>query len=356
MMVNRGMHWVVAFGMLKKPDGTPSGLLMRDPAWAGMPKFYGLSIFPDEPAIEHCQSPCTCLEAINPNKNKRTGKVHERFFTIKELLSRRGLQGSLDWEGKGAIALVPEGSQTGPARLSKALVAGFGADKIGAAHPKEQAGEAALTAVRESGLTGQPDSPPEWDLALHNARAGEPILVKDPEDARDDFFLVPLLPENPDASQGAWAMLDAHTLELREVSLLEDWQAPILPTPDDAQQAAEQKVTLPDGVTAKFSTKDLNPNRKNLVWQPSAAAVLPYWPVKEFTAAHPVSGEQVSIYLTQDGKPHGHLGPDEGEAPHSKQPPSNGSSKPNPLKKILIPVAVIAAGAAAVLILKTPQP
>ena len=216
--------------------------------------------------------------------------------------------------------------------------------------------EAALAAVRESGLTGRPDSPPHWDKALANAQAGEPILVKDPEDSRDDFFLVPLNPQDPNATQGAWVMLDAHTLELREVSLLEDWQAPLLPTAEDTQKASQNSVVLPDGTTAKFSPEDLTPNPKNLVWQPSAAAVLPYWPVKEFTAPHPVSGEQISIYLTQDGKPQGHLGPEESEAPNSKQPPSNPPSKPNPLKKILVAIGIISAGIAAAVIMKAPKP
>lgn len=354
IMVNRGLHWVVAFGMLKKEDGSPSGLLMRDPAWAGMPKFYGLSIFPDQPAIEHCQSPCSCLDSINAKENKRTGKVHERFFTINELLSHRGLQGSLDWEGKGAIALVPEGASKGVARIPASIAAGVGATGAPTANAREKAGEAALTAVRESGLTGRPDSPPEWDTALKNAEAGEPILVKDPEDSRDDFYLVPLTPQDPNARQGAWAMLDAQTLALREVSLLEDWQAPILPTQENAQQASQEQVSLPDGTSAKFQPSDLTPNTKNLVWQPSAAAVLPYWPVKEFTALHPVTGNPVSVFLTQDGKPHGNLGPDEYEppkkAPTPKEapkpepnPPSNKLPKPNRLGKIAL-TTVIAAG------------
>ncbi|MGJ8726228.1 MAG: hypothetical protein ACSHYB_16850 [Roseibacillus sp.] len=348
IMINRGMHWVVAFGFLKKEDGSPSGLLMRDPAWAGMPRFYGLSIFPDEPTITHCNSPCSCLEATDSKENKRTGKVNERFFTMEELLSHRGLQGSLDWEGKGAIALIPEGTQGAAARLPASMVAGVGAVGAPVANALENAGEAALAAVRDSGLTGREDSPPEWDQALVNARAGDPILVKDPEDSRDDFYLVPLIPQDPKAPKGAWAMLDAQTLALREVSLLEDWQTPILPTQQDSQQASQEPVSLPDGTTAKFQPSDLTPNTKNLVWQPSAAAVLPYWPVKEFTAPHPVSGDPLSVYLTQDGKPHGHLGPDEDPHPESKPPSNNqpnptpAKPKPNRLKKIALTTAVAA--------------
>ncbi|MGJ8696766.1 MAG: hypothetical protein ACSHYF_10635 [Verrucomicrobiaceae bacterium] len=103
MLVSKGMHWVVAFGRMRKNDGSVGGLLLRDPAWAGMPRFFGLSIFPEKPAIEHSHSPCKCLEEKNP-----PGTVHERYVTMEELLSPRGLQGSPDWEGRGAIALIPE--------------------------------------------------------------------------------------------------------------------------------------------------------------------------------------------------------------------------------------------------------
>ncbi len=103
MLVSKGMHWVVAFGRMRKNDGSVGGLLLRDPAWAGMPRFFGLSIFPEKPAIEHSDSPCKCVEHDNP-----PGTVHERYVTMEELLSPRGLQGSPDWEGRGAIALIPE--------------------------------------------------------------------------------------------------------------------------------------------------------------------------------------------------------------------------------------------------------
>lgn len=336
MMINRGMHWVVAFGILKKPDGTPSGLLMRDPAWAGMPRFYGLSIFPEKPAIEHGTAPCSCLDHTDAGKNERTGKVHERFFTIEELLSHRGLQGSPDWEGEGAIALVPVGTSATATRLSASLAAGIGAAGIPVANARENAGQAALAAVRDSGLTGHPDSPPEWDAALRHARAGEPILVKDPEDSRDDFFLVPLIPADPAAPKGAWAMLDTRTLALREVSLLEDWQAPVLPTRRDAEQAANQNVVLADGTTARFSAADLAPNTRNLVWKASAAAVLPYWPAKEFTAPHPMTGLSVPVYLTQDGEVFGQFSPDPIDPPAIPAAPAPvGPSKSPLLWKVL---------------------
>ncbi|MEM9081097.1 MAG: hypothetical protein AAGC74_10445 [Verrucomicrobiota bacterium] len=105
LLVSRGMHWVVAFGRLRKNDGSLGGILLRDPAWAGMPHFYGLSIFPKKPAIKHTASPCSCLEQKTP-----PGTVHERYLTVDELISPRGLQGSPDWEGRGAIALIPDES------------------------------------------------------------------------------------------------------------------------------------------------------------------------------------------------------------------------------------------------------
>jgi len=104
LLVSKGMHWVVAFGVQRKADGTPAGILMRDPAWAGMPRFFGISIFPDTPAIDHTPTTtCKCLELSPENP---PGTVHERYIAIEELLSTRGLQGSRDWEGLGAIALI----------------------------------------------------------------------------------------------------------------------------------------------------------------------------------------------------------------------------------------------------------
>lgn len=105
MLVSKGMHWVVAFGRMTKDDGTPAGLLLRDPAWAGMPKFYGLSIFPDKPTVTHSASPCACLTS-----DRQPGTVHERYMAMDEVLSTRGLQGAPDWEGHGALALLPVSS------------------------------------------------------------------------------------------------------------------------------------------------------------------------------------------------------------------------------------------------------
>ena len=110
LLISKGMHWVVAFGLQRKDDGTPAGVLMRDPAWAGMPRFYGLSIFPDKPTVEHTPTEtCKCLESCPENP---PGTVHERYIAMDELISTRGLQGSRDWEGSGAIALIPKSTLT----------------------------------------------------------------------------------------------------------------------------------------------------------------------------------------------------------------------------------------------------
>lgn len=103
MLISRGMHWVVGFGRTLRDDGTVAGVLMRDPAWAGMPPFYGLTVFPEKSTFSHGADPCICLQSDNP-----PGSVHERYMAMEELVSPRGLQGSPDWEGKGALALVPD--------------------------------------------------------------------------------------------------------------------------------------------------------------------------------------------------------------------------------------------------------
>lgn len=103
LLISKGMHWVVAFGRTLRDDGNVAGVLMRDPAWAGMPKFFGLTTMPEKPTFRHtAEQPCQCLASNNP-----PGSVHERYIAMDELLSPRGLQGSPDWEGKGALALVP---------------------------------------------------------------------------------------------------------------------------------------------------------------------------------------------------------------------------------------------------------
>lgn len=113
LLVSKGMHWVVAFGRMRKDDGSPAGLLLRDPAWAGMPRFFGLSVFPDKPAMLHSRGDehraCACL-----SQDPQPGTVHERYIAMDELLSERGLQGSPDWEGRGALALVPMADELEP--------------------------------------------------------------------------------------------------------------------------------------------------------------------------------------------------------------------------------------------------
>ena len=227
--------------------------------------------------------------------------------------------------------------------------------------PRNKAGAAAIAAIKKCGLCGRPDSPPEWDRALNGATAGDPILVKHPSDERDDFFLVPLNPADPSARLGVWAMLDTKTLELREASLLKDWKAPAFPDPDkDVQLLSESETTLSDGSVKKFKPSEIIPNPKNLVWAPSSAAVLPYWPVKEFTVPHPKTGAPEKIYLNQEGEFHPNLGPD--TLPEKTSPPSN-SSKPTPKKTGLGPVAkgvlgavVVGGGVIAYKVLTIPPP
>ena len=314
LLISKGMHWVVAFGRTLRDDGSVAGVLLRDPAWAGMPGFFGLTTVPEKPTFTHsAQSPCHCLASDHP-----PGSVHERYLALDELLSPRGLQGSPDWEGKGALALVPAASAAaappGPAR-------GDGA--MGPTGPTGPAGSpssddpraAAMREAREHGLYGRPDSPPDWQAILHGGQPGQPILVKDPDDPRDDFYLVPVQGKNSVLLRTAWILLDPVTLRLREASLLDNWMVPAFPGDQDANNLANSDVTLPDGTRHRFRKSDLHPNRQNLVWAASAASILPYWPLKEFTALHPVTGDPVSIYTTQHGEICTTLGPDDAPAP-----------------------------------------
>lgn len=288
LLVSKGMHWVVAFGRTRRDDGTVAGVLLRDPAWAGMPSFFGLTTLPDKPTFKHTAGlSCHCLDSDNP-----PGSVHERYFALEELLSPRGLQGSSDWDGKGAIALVPVAS-----RPAAALPMAPRSDPPGPPDPRVSA----LHEAREHGLYGRADSPPEWQAVLHGGTAGSPILVKDPDDPRDDYYLVPVHAANPAQRRTAWIILDLRTLRLREAALLDHWTVPGFPTEDDAQQIANHKVTLPDGTKHRFKISRLRPNERNLVWKPSAQSLLPYWPVKEFTAPHPTTRAAISIYMTQEG-------------------------------------------------------
>ena len=160
----------------------------------------------------------------------------------------------------------------------------------------------ALPQAREHGLWGRADSPPDWQQALDGAIAGDPILVKDPTDPRDDFFLVPMRPGDPTAHRSAWIMLDPVTLKLREAALLDHWKFPAFPNGSDARLIAQSALHLPDGTQCKFTQAALKPNHKNLVWRAGDASILPYWPLKEWIAPHPITGEPVSIYVTQEGE------------------------------------------------------
>jgi hypothetical protein len=321
ILISKGMHWVVVFGRTLREDGSPAGVLLRDPAWAGMPAFFGLSIYPEKTTFTHSgshSSTCTCLQS-----DHQAGTVHERYLAMDELLSPRGLQGTPDWEGRGAIALMVDDASTAAPSIKLGTPANgiAGAAAVAAAAYASPA-EAALPQALEHGLYGRADSPADWKTTLENGRPGEPILVKDPDDPRDNFYLVPIISEGqkgpkgqeglPDAAnRTAWIMLDAQTLKLREASLLDNWKTPVFPTHQDTQELAEKEVTLPDGTKAQYRASELKPNQKNLVWKASAASILPYWPVKELKGSHPLTGAPVSIYITQEGTVYTELTPDE---------------------------------------------
>ncbi len=335
LLVSKGMHWVVAFGRTQHEDGTVAGVLVRDPAWAGMPSFFGLTILPEKPTFQHTAvAPCPCLTSDNP-----PGSVHERYLAMAELLSPRGLQGSPDWEGRGALALVPV--VTDEAAILTLSPPAYAAPLAGLT-----AQQAALLEARAHGLCGQPDSPADWQAVLADGQPGPPIFVKDPEDARDDYWLVPISSQNPALRRTAWIMLDPVTLRLREASLLDHWLVPAFPTQEDANILTSQAMVLPDGMRHRFKNTELKPNQKNLVWQASAASILPYWPVKEFLAAHPNTGEPISLYLTQEGKPYSALSPDEPPSAHAPVSPlkaadTSTQSPTSPWKKRLLGAAAI---------------
>jgi hypothetical protein len=341
LMVSRGMHWVVAFGRTRREDGSAAGVLLRDPAWAGMPRFFGLTTLPEKPTFQHtAHDPCTCLASDNP-----PGSVHERYMALEELLSPRGLQGSPDWEGNGALALVPAETRAAAALPLTAATA-----PLAGLTPQQ----AAMQEARDHGLFGRADAPPDWQAVMDGGAPGQPILVKDPNDPRDDFWLVPVHPRQAPQDdvtghampappgRTAWIMLDKITLRLREASLLDNWTAPAFPTEQDAANLCSQNLTLPDGTRTRFQKKDLRANQRNLVWQASAASILPYWPVKEFTAAHPVTGEQVPVYITQHGEVYAALTPEDALATSDKS-----DSSVNRPAKLTVPVLCAVLGVAA---------
>lgn len=210
----------------------------------------------------------------------------------------------------------------------------------------------ALPQAHEHGLWGRADSPPEWQITLEGASAGDPILVKDPSDPRDDFYLVPIHPKDPAATRSAWIMLDTVTFQLREAALLDNWKFPVFPDESDAKRISQNPLLLPDGTRAQFSPKDLKPNSKNLIWRASDASILPYWPLKEWIAAHPLTGEPVPIYETQEGEVLTCLtGITHPEAPAS----SPASGKSSLLPKVLSLVAGVVIGIAVHALWQSPQ-
>jgi hypothetical protein len=126
-----------------------------------MPKFFGLTIIPENPTFTHsAQSPCTCLAP---------GSVHERYIAMDELLSPRGLQGSPDWEGKGALALVPVESAAVVLPRSPSVIAAASVPLAGST-----AQAAAMSEAHEHGLTARPD----WQRVPDGARVGWKTRVK----------------------------------------------------------------------------------------------------------------------------------------------------------------------------------
>lgn len=347
MMVSSGMHWVVPFGVMRKTQGEAAGMLVRDPAWSGMPRFYGLSVFPDKPLLDHGPQPCNCLKHADNQSDECTGQVHERYFSMEELLSHRGLQGAPDWKENGAIALIPRGGNAVAMQFSRSSAS----PALPLMQARAQAGDAAMKAVLEHGLCGRTDSPEVWNEILTGATAGEPVLVKNPDDPRDDFFLVPMHPSSK-SNKTALVVLDAKTLLLREVSLAENWPIPALPSDKDQQDLSRQNLVLADGVAARFHANDIQPNLSYLVWKPSAASILPYAPLKEFQVPHPQTGQTTSIYQTQDGVGFGHLGPDDFP---TIEPSIPTPGKPGPWKMISGIASAAALGMGVMQVLPKPE-
>jgi hypothetical protein len=332
---------------MRKTQGEAAGMLVRDPAWSGMPRFYGLSVFPDKPLLDHGPQPCNCLKHADNHSDECTGQVHERYFSMEELLSHRGLQGAPDWKENGAIALIPRGGNAVAMQFSRSSAS----PALPLMQARAQAGDAAMKAVLEHGLCGRTDSPAAWNEILTGATAGEPVLVKNPDDPRDDFFLVPMHPSSK-SNKTALVVLDAKTLLLREVSLAENWPIPALPSEKDQQDLSRQNLVLADGVAARFHANDIQPNLSYLVWKPSAASILPYAPLKEFQVPHPQTGQTTSIYQTQDGVGFGHLGPDDFP---TIEPSIPTPGKPGPWKMISGIASAAALGMGVMQVLPKPE-
>lgn len=78
ILVSKGMHWVIAFAVHHDSDHAPLGIFMRDPAWPDMPRFFGLTIFPDKPALAHTPGECDCLHLAGDEQNDSPATLHER--------------------------------------------------------------------------------------------------------------------------------------------------------------------------------------------------------------------------------------------------------------------------------------
>lgn len=334
ILISKGMHWVVASGRTLGQDGSVAGILLGDPAWAGMPPFFGISVYPEKTTFTHTSTPCLCLQS-----DQRPGTVHERYIALAELLSPRGLQGSPDWEGKGAIALVPAEATAAAVITHCSQGSGIGENRAS----WNTSAEAAMPQALEHGLYGRADSPADWQATLEGGQPGEPILVKSPDDPRDDFYLVPIISQSSKSKHTAWIMLDAETFQLREASLLEHWKTPLFPDREDTQKFSENELTLPDGTRARYRPNEIKANQKNLVWKASAATILPYWPVKEWVVPHPITGEPVSIYQTQEGKIYTHLAAEE-PIQQPSEPPTQSAKFGNPWLAACVGILAGAAG------------
>jgi hypothetical protein len=325
ILINKGAHWVVAFGVHRGTSGALKSVLTRDPAWGpNMPLLRDPKPPKNPPKHDkhaaHTQQgqhlECTCLKRDkDPAHSMPTGTTYERIFSVDYqntgLLSTGGLKDSTDYAQKNhttcALALVAPISPEAAAELSDPKKWPPPASPNTGAKPGGgDPAEAALLAAREYGLSG-PDAHPEWRAVFDGGRAGTPILVKTPGDPDGHYYLVPIQPRRPGPRSG-YVILDARTLHLHEAALLDHWTVPSFPTKQDAEKIAAQEILLPDGRRHRFSEADLHANTQNLVWQASAASILPYAPLREFTARHPITGVPVSIYITQGGEIYTSLG------------------------------------------------
>jgi hypothetical protein len=314
--INSGAHWVVAFGYTIAPNskGAVATIMFRDPARDDLPTLNDYLITfpkPDTSTASHSNTgPCGCL--------KRQGLVVERAIatavltltsgTTNVLLNALGGMGNSLAGALGVFHSFPKGKSILPVEeepiVELYLPAGGGNKAPEGLTPQV----AALNELRSHGLMGGRDSPPDWKAPLEQGRPGVAILVKSPDGTGKDYYLVPIREDSPTAKRSVWVMLDAVTLKFREAALLENWTPPVFPTDEDATKISLTTVTLSDGTKVQFKKSDLQANRQNLVWKASTASLLPYAPLKEFTAPHPTARDRatgkplsVPIYMTQRG-------------------------------------------------------